>query len=80
MITFIKLLFKTIVDNKDISLVIETKLLKKKPKLQWSINGKIKNMLINLKNGHGSQREGNVRSIRILYENWETINGTRFAF
>lgn len=30
MITFIKLLFKTIVDNKDISLVIETKLLKKK--------------------------------------------------
>lgn len=55
MITFIKLLFKTIVDNKDISLVIETKLLKKKtPKLQWSINGKIKNMLINLKKGHGS--------------------------
>lgn len=54
MITFIKLLFKTIVDNKDISLVIETKLLKKKPKLQRSINGKIKNMLINLKKGHGS--------------------------
>lgn len=54
MITFIKLLFKTIVDNKDISLVIETKLLKKKPKLQWSTNGKIKNMLINLKKGHGS--------------------------
>lgn len=54
MITFIKLLFKTIVDNKDISLVIETKLLKKKTKLQWSINGKIKNMLINLKKGHGS--------------------------
>lgn len=54
MITYIKLLFKTIVDNKDISLVIETKLLKKPPKLQWSINGKIKNMLINLKKGHGS--------------------------
>lgn len=56
MITFIKLLFKTIVhvDNKAISLVIETKLLKKNPKLQWSINGKIKNMLINLKKGHGS--------------------------
>lgn len=39
MITFIKLLFKTIVDNKDISLVIETKLLKKKPQItkvyQW---------------------------------------------
>lgn len=54
MITFIKLLFKTIVDNKDISLVIETKLLKKTPKLQWSTNGKIKNVLINLKKGHGS--------------------------
>lgn len=54
MITFIKLLFKTIVDNKDISLVIETKLLKKNPKLQRYINGKIKNMLINLKKGHGS--------------------------
>lgn len=39
MITYIKLLFKTIVDNKDISLVIETKLLKKKPQItmvyQW---------------------------------------------
>lgn len=39
MITFIKLLFKTIVDNKDISLVIETKLLKKKNQItkvyQW---------------------------------------------
>lgn len=33
MITFIKLLFKTIVDNKDISLVIETKLLKKKTQI-----------------------------------------------
>lgn len=54
MITFITLLFKTIVDKKDIYLVIETKLLKKTPKLQWSINGKIKNMLINLKKGHES--------------------------
>lgn len=39
MITFIKLLFKTIVDNKDISLLIETKLLKKKTQItmvyQW---------------------------------------------
>lgn len=39
MITYIKLLFKTIVDTKDISLVIETKLLKKKPQItmvyQW---------------------------------------------
>lgn len=39
MITFIKLLFKTIVDNKDISLVIETKLLENKPQItmvyQW---------------------------------------------
>lgn len=39
MITFIKLLFKTIVDNKDISLVIETKLLEKNPQItmvyQW---------------------------------------------
>lgn len=54
MITFMKLLFKTIVDNKDISLVIEQNYWKKNPKLQWSINGKIKNMLINLKKGHGS--------------------------
>lgn len=33
MIIFIKLLFKIIVDNKDIFLVIEIKLLKKKIKL-----------------------------------------------
>lgn len=39
MITFITLLFKTIVDKKDINLVIETKLLKKKTQItmvyQW---------------------------------------------
>lgn len=39
MITFITLLFKTIVDKNDIYLVIETKLLKKNPKItmvyQW---------------------------------------------
>lgn len=42
MITFIKLLFKTIVDNKDISLVIETKLLKKKPNYNGLSMGKLR--------------------------------------
>lgn len=42
MITFIKLLFKTIVYNKDISLVIETKLLKKNPNYNGLSMGKLR--------------------------------------
>lgn len=42
MITYIKLLFKTIKDNKDISLVIETKLLKKNPNYKGLSMGKLR--------------------------------------
>lgn len=42
MIIFIKLLFKIIVDNKDIFLVIEIKLLKKKLNYKGLLMGKLR--------------------------------------